>query len=1204
MAPSAVGTDMEVCRSDGDLKLEGAMGDVAMEAEPQSTLSSESILEAKNKNTEALLQYPDYDDDMDMMTETKYAQKWRVIMTAKALERKLLSRRPRDVLVNQGIMPPLKSPIAFHEQMKSLERAKTGDLLQRKIRLRPDRQELIQQHILQDTNIAPSLQANQNKLKRARLADDLNDKLAQRPGPLELVEKNVLGDSAVQAALKGCVLQNHEEAGQQNHDLWFEEDLEYKKPELLDEDSADSMSPPQLDQPMSQQSQSSQGSVGVPSPPDTAPVLFKMNESSSPTAQTVISYKPDQMPTVTSAVMATYPLPTTGNGLMVNVTSPLSVASMKTSTSTTQAIGKGGKQVSASPRPSKKKQKEKPPKPKKLKYHQYIPPNQKNAQPSPQPAMDTRYQILLQQQQLFLQLQVMSQYGQQYQPIQPAPAKTSEKLPTSTTVTTTQASSTSTTTTTGKKGGLSNLEDMKVAELKEEARARGLPVSGTKNQLMERLKPYADITTAPVTMGQTLTTTTAGEPASVNLSLPTIQPLQPAQSITEESSSMLSTSINSTIGLPSSASDDSSQSTMTVIATSGTIDTMAQQPTSFHGLIPQGQQGQENPGAQGQTAPGLSRPNSTAPMDIDMNSNSQFELDIDMMDLLDASPQSQEDIVKQQQKTIEDLQRKLEMSQRIIQQHQQLTFQPTHFQFPPVSQQEGDSIPPPPPPPPPNLMPHAPQNFNPVQAQINQQQDQQKLAMIQYQQERQQQKQQIHAQLQQKIRQHQEQLQQLQQLQQQQGQTVAQIQQQQQQQQQLQQQQQQLQQQQQQKQQHQQQQQPSPQQQQQQQQQQQFSNQFLNHNQFLQAQPPQSQAQPQAHQFQPPPPPQDIKPNLVAFFQQPQQQAGHIQSFPSAPPNMQPFRFTAPNPATSESSKSMSTPSSPVEAKPQFTFMHRSPTNPMLDQMAPPPNYQEALRQRQNFNVSCTQPSTVSGTQTTISQTMRSQQMDDLLEILIEHGDLPPSAALEPPPTPKDQPGSSTHNTVSPPNTVAPPPNKVAPPPSSTPSPHNSPAPPSSIAPPHSTGTPSPATSPSHQPSINRIPPPPLNIPHTNFGQQNHLPEINVIPDNSNHYMRSISEPAGNHPAPELPQDKNFDQQMSQMDTSTGSDPNLSMGTPPTSGINFEGDDLNWLDLMLPSTGLTPLSANPPSSFPMDLFESGDLNTPTLEHLEGSSLRM
>ncbi|CAH1273362.1 Hypp5103 [Branchiostoma lanceolatum] len=90
MAPSAVGTDMEVCRSDGDLKLEGAMGDVAMEAEPQSTLSSESILEAKNKNTEALLQYPDYDDDMDMMTETKYAQKWRVIMTAKGDSSKLL----------------------------------------------------------------------------------------------------------------------------------------------------------------------------------------------------------------------------------------------------------------------------------------------------------------------------------------------------------------------------------------------------------------------------------------------------------------------------------------------------------------------------------------------------------------------------------------------------------------------------------------------------------------------------------------------------------------------------------------------------------------------------------------------------------------------------------------------------------------------------------------------------------------------------------------------------------------------------------------------------------------------------------------------------------------------------------------------------------------------------------------------------------
>lgn len=54
-----------------------------------------------------------------------------------------------------------------------------------------------------------------------------------------------------------------------------------------------------------------------------------------------------------------------------------------------------------------KKPKDVLPKVKKLKYHQYIPPDQK-AEKSP-PPMDSAYARLLQQQQLFLQLQILSQ---------------------------------------------------------------------------------------------------------------------------------------------------------------------------------------------------------------------------------------------------------------------------------------------------------------------------------------------------------------------------------------------------------------------------------------------------------------------------------------------------------------------------------------------------------------------------------------------------------------------------------------------------------------------------------------------------------------------------------------------------------------------------------------------------------------------------
>uniref|UniRef100_A0A3Q1FZH8 Phosphatase and actin regulator n=1 Tax=Acanthochromis polyacanthus TaxID=80966 RepID=A0A3Q1FZH8_9TELE len=114
------------------------------------------------------------------------------VLLSSVLQLKLQQRRTREELVSQGIMPPLKSSASFHEQRRSLERARTEDYLKRKIRSRPERSELIRMHILEETLAEPSLQAKQLQLKRARLADNLNDKIAQRPGPMELIHKNIL----------------------------------------------------------------------------------------------------------------------------------------------------------------------------------------------------------------------------------------------------------------------------------------------------------------------------------------------------------------------------------------------------------------------------------------------------------------------------------------------------------------------------------------------------------------------------------------------------------------------------------------------------------------------------------------------------------------------------------------------------------------------------------------------------------------------------------------------------------------------------------------------------------------------------------------------------------------------------------------------------------------------------------------------------
>ncbi|XP_030874710.1 myocardin-related transcription factor B [Leptonychotes weddellii] len=196
------------------------------------------------------------------------------------LQLRLQQRRTREQLVDQGIMPPLKSPAAFHEQIKSLERARTENFLKHKIRSRPDRSELVRMHILEETFAEPSLQATQMKLKRARLADDLNEKIAQRPGPMELVEKNILPvDSSVKEAIIGV---GKEDYPQTQGDFSF------------DEDSSDALSP---DQPASQESQ---GSAASPSEP-------KVSESPSP----VTTNTPAQFTSVSPAVPEFLKTPTT-----------------------------------------------------------------------------------------------------------------------------------------------------------------------------------------------------------------------------------------------------------------------------------------------------------------------------------------------------------------------------------------------------------------------------------------------------------------------------------------------------------------------------------------------------------------------------------------------------------------------------------------------------------------------------------------------------------------------------------------------------------------------------------------------------------------------------------------------------------------------------------------------------------------------------
>ncbi|XP_039556727.1 myocardin isoform X9 [Passer montanus] len=342
-------------------------------------------------------------------------------------------------------------------------------------------------HILQDSAAEGSIQSTQMKLKRARLADDLNEKIALRPGPLELVEKNIIPvDSAVKEAIKGT------QGGfpRQSDAFAFEEDS-----------SNDGLSP---------ERPRSRGSPGPAEPPpgSKAPEPPPAGPAGAPQ---------DRPPSADGHAPDTAP----GQGSQCD--SPKQPAGQE---SPTLPLPSAVKSKSSSDSKNRhKKPKDTKPKVKKLKYHQYIPPDQK-AEKSP-PPMDSAYARLLQQQQLFLQLQILSQQQQQQQQHFSYPGmhqgqlkQSNEQMvkssnPSSTSGNNTPLSPVKTTfsgqtcVSSIKPGPLpSNLDDLKVSELRQQLRIRGLPVSGTKTALMERLRPFQECSSSTVPSFSEITTVT------------------------------------------------------------------------------------------------------------------------------------------------------------------------------------------------------------------------------------------------------------------------------------------------------------------------------------------------------------------------------------------------------------------------------------------------------------------------------------------------------------------------------------------------------------------------------------------------------------------------------------------------------------------------------------------------------------------------
>ncbi|GFS57558.1 myocardin-related transcription factor B, partial [Trichonephila inaurata madagascariensis] len=379
-----------------------------------------------------------------------------------SLKVKLMLRRPLNQLVDQGILPSLKSPPSFHEQRQKLERAKMGDLLKHKLQKRPDRQELIQQHILEESCLDSSQQEKQKQLKNGLLADNLSGMLSQRPGSIDLVKGNIINaDELLAQAVRET--------------LPFKSTCDTPSPNFkatLDEDS---------------------GSDGAfsPSPP------YYFSEHSQSSLPSLEASEPSPNPNQGSPCSGS-----TGDQRAEFFVQHL------------QHQQHGLKEASSVPNKNRKKTKPKTqPKARTIKFHEYRGPAdaQKNATATPTTLTESHSELWLHQQQLFLQVQQAVVHSQVHsnhvtavqKPVGDQIVQTVQKQNT-----TNQAQQLFETPSSPQKL-LSNFEDLKVSDLKAELKKKGLPVSGSKPQLIKRLRSQVPSSgDSPAHTNQTIPPTT------------------------------------------------------------------------------------------------------------------------------------------------------------------------------------------------------------------------------------------------------------------------------------------------------------------------------------------------------------------------------------------------------------------------------------------------------------------------------------------------------------------------------------------------------------------------------------------------------------------------------------------------------------------------------------------------------------------------
>nr|CAD7197368.1 unnamed protein product [Timema douglasi] len=625
----------------------------------------------------------------------------------RALKVKLMMRRPIKMLVDQGIMPPLKTPPAFHEQRQKLERAKMGDLLKAKIQQRPNRQDLVNQHILEDAHVDPSIAEKQRMLKKARLADSLNDQLSHRPGPLELIQKNILHtEEPIERAVKdGVIPFKPTYEGQltkpqhPNRYITYDEDSLSSEGGQSPLQSQPSTGLPEV-RPQADVLEAAAASAGIVTVALTIPTTggAVVVTSSSPAFRQAVSPVSDQQTaTMTFADLCNSVVSPAGSlPTILPSPSPMSLGSTTSSLSPLSS-------VSSPPTPSpalarrtdapgkdknrKKSKSKSQPKTRTIKFHEYKgPPNaHKNLSVNSLP-VETPYEILLQQQKLFLQWQLEWQhkYPQiilpaSQKPLQvttgsdmgssaslsglitatsPPPQQAvsavsrpmsvmSPPLVTTQTPASLQEQNQPTQTLTQSLQPqtqpnalriFGKLEDMKVSDLKAELKRRNLTVSGSKPQLIERLKPFTDTASSTQQTSSDSPQSTTSQTSVSTATSTTIPVSHMGHIVVEAPGSVMSEESLSSFSMDTPVSPNNQQMSLMV---EGSV---TDDEVSLPNFSPVSQQ----------LSPPPSHQTMSPERDVDMDLSSPQP---------PPSPRGGEDIIRDQQRKIEELQRELLRSQ-------------------------------------------------------------------------------------------------------------------------------------------------------------------------------------------------------------------------------------------------------------------------------------------------------------------------------------------------------------------------------------------------------------------------------------------------------------------------------------------------------------------------------------------------------------